>query len=139
MLPLNPLSSESQLNHLIFEQNPIRKPCTCSPKGDKPVINFVKFGQGEIGGTIQHRSPCSCLQTQQNEAAAQENCTENTTQSRCHHIFLTYTGLFKGNPGGSFPQSVDCCHVHFVGEAGEDLRKMDTTAILVVRVFLHLQ
>lgn len=54
-------------------------------------------------------------------------------------MYLTYTGLFKGNGTGGFPQSIYCCHVDFVGEAGEDLRKTYTTAILVVRVFLHLQ
>lgn len=54
-------------------------------------------------------------------------------------IYLTYTGLLEGNGGGGFPQGVDCRHINFVREAGEDFRKMYTTAILVVRVFLHLQ
>lgn len=54
-------------------------------------------------------------------------------------VGLTYTGLFKGNGGGGFPQGIDCGHVNFVGDGGEDLRKTDTTAILVVRIFLHLQ
>lgn len=54
-------------------------------------------------------------------------------------IYLTYTGLFKRNGGGGFPQGIDCCHVNFVGEAGEDLRKTHAAAVLVVRIFLHLQ
>lgn len=52
---------------------------------------------------------------------------------------LTYTGLLKGNGGGGFAQGVDCSHNDLVGRGGEDLRKMDTTAVLMVRVFLHLQ
>lgn len=54
-------------------------------------------------------------------------------------IYLTYTGLFKRNGGRGFPQGIDCCHVNFVGEAGEDLRKTHAAAVLVVRIFLHLQ
>lgn len=54
-------------------------------------------------------------------------------------MYLTYTGLFKGDGGGGFPQGIDRCHVNFVGEAGEDLWEAHATAILVVRVFLHLQ
>lgn len=52
---------------------------------------------------------------------------------------LTYAGLLKGDGGGSFAQGVDRGHVDFVGGGGEDLREADVTAVLVVRILLHLQ
>lgn len=52
---------------------------------------------------------------------------------------LTYTGLLKGDGGGSFAQGVDCGHVDFVGGGGEDLGETDVTAVLVVWILLHVQ
>lgn len=63
----------------------------------------------------------------------------NTKTHPCHLLQLTYTGLFEGNGGKGFPQGIDCCHVNFVGETGEDLSKLYVAAVLVDRVFLHLQ
>lgn len=66
-------------------------------------------------------------------------CGKQLNTIRRYNIYLTYTGLLKRNGGRGFPQCVDRCHVDFVGEAGEDLRETHATAVLVVRIFLHLQ
>lgn len=52
---------------------------------------------------------------------------------------LTYAGLLKGDGGGGSAQGVDRGHVDFVGGGGEDLGEPDVTAVLVVRILLHLQ
>ena len=51
----------------------------------------------------------------------------------------TYAGLLEGDGVGGLPQGVDRRHVDLVGDGGEDLGETDTAAVLVVRIFLHLQ
>lgn len=52
---------------------------------------------------------------------------------------LTYSGLLEGHGGGGSAQGVGCSHVNLVRGRGEDLRETDVAAVLVVRIFLHLQ
>lgn len=88
------------------------------------IVKYVQHNTGHL------TAECRCSKGEWNRR--QHNKT-------WHNIYLTYIRLLKNNVGRGFPQGVHCCHVNFVGKAGEDLGKTYATTILVVRIFLHLQ